>query len=77
MTGFIGLLTTEANVIETDKNLSISIKDRDDIPILTGAVMGQADVFVTGDKELLDLRKIESLAILSPRELWLQFAGLT
>jgi len=33
-------------------------------------------VFVTGDKELLDLRKIEDLIVVSPRELWNQLAGL-
>jgi len=33
-------------------------------------------VFVTGDKELLDLRKIEDLAVVSPRELWNRLAGL-
>jgi predicted nucleic acid-binding protein len=33
-------------------------------------------VFVTGDKELLDLRRIGNLSIVSPRELWLQLMGI-
>jgi len=35
-----------------------------------------AETLVTGDKELLDLRKIEDLTVVSPRELWNQLAGL-
>jgi len=74
--GFLALLKAEGTVVESRKNPSIPIKDTDDIPILACAIAGKADVFVTGDKELLDLRKIEDLAVVSPRELWNQLAGL-
>jgi predicted nucleic acid-binding protein len=66
----------EGTVVESRKNPPSPIKDADDIPILACAIAGKADVFVTGDKELLGLRKIEDLAIVSPRELWNQLAGL-
>ena len=74
--GFLGLLKAEATVVESRKNPSIPIKDGDDIRILACAIAGKANVFVTGDKELLDLRKFEDLAVVSPRELWNQLAGL-
>jgi uncharacterized protein len=74
--GFLALLKAEGAMVESRKNPSIAIKDTDDIPILACAIAGKADVFVTGDKELLDLRKIEDLAVVSPRELWNQLAGL-
>jgi putative PIN family toxin of toxin-antitoxin system len=74
--GFLALLKAEGTVVESRKNSSIPIKDADDIPILACAIAGKADVFVTGDKELLNLRKIEDLAVVSPRELWNQLAGL-
>ena len=74
--GFLALLKAEGTVVESRKNPSIPIKEADDIPILACAIAGKADVFVTGDKELLDLRKLEDLAIVSPRELWNQLAGL-
>jgi len=74
--GFLGLLKAEATVVESRKNPSIPIKDADDIRILACAIAGKANVFVTGDKELLDLRKFEDLAVVSPRELWNQLAGL-
>jgi putative PIN family toxin of toxin-antitoxin system len=74
--GFLALLKAEGTVVESRKNPPIAIRDADDIPILACAIAGKADVFVTGDKELLDLRKIEGLSVVSPRELWNQLAGL-
>ncbi len=74
--GFLALLKAEGKVVESRKNPPIPIKDADDTPILACAIAGKADVFVTGDKELLDLRKIEDLTVVSPRELWNQLAGL-
>lgn len=76
VSGFLALLKAEGTAVESRKNLSIPIKDADDILILACAIAGKADVFVTGDKELLDLRKIEDLTVVSPRELWNQLAGL-
>ena len=76
VTGFLGLLKAEATVVESRRNPSIPIRDADDIRILACAIAGKANVFVTGDKELLDLRKFEGLAVVSPRELWNQLAGL-
>jgi len=46
------------------------VGDRDDLPVLSAAISEKAEVFVTGDKELLDLREVEDLAILSPRQFW-------
>ena len=73
--GFLGLIRAEGRMIEPRENPSISIRDASDIPILAGAIAGKADVFVTGDKELLDLGRIGNLAIVSPRELWNQLMG--
>lgn len=74
--GFLDLLKTESRVIEPRNPPSIPIKDAADLPILACAIAGKADMFVTGDKELLDLRQIEGVAVVSPRELWLRLAGL-
>lgn len=74
--GFLTLLKAEGTLVESRKSLPIPIKDAGDIPILACAIAGKADVFVTGDKELVDLRKIEDLTVVSPRELWNQLAGL-
>ena len=47
-----------------------------DIPILACALAANADVFVTGDQALLDLRAVDGLSIVSPRQLWSQLSGL-
>lgn len=52
------------------KKRIIPIKDKDDILILSCAIEGKADVFVTGDRELLDLKEIDNMQIISPREFW-------
>lgn len=48
----------------------VEIKDQDDLALLSCALEGEADVFVTGDKELVDLGQVERLEILSPRAFW-------
>ena len=49
---------------------NIEIRDKDDVPILSSAVNGEADIFVTGDEELLKLGEVEKLEIISPRIFW-------
>jgi putative PIN family toxin of toxin-antitoxin system len=49
---------------------NIEIRDKDDVPILSSAVNGEADIFVTGDEELLKLGEVEKLEIMSPRIFW-------
>ena len=53
----------------------VPIKDQDDLPILSCAIEGLAEVFVTGDKELLALEHIGTLLILSPRAFWEHLKG--
>ena len=48
----------------------VNIKDKDDLIILASALSGNADLLVTGDKELLELAKVENLEIVSPRAFW-------
>ena len=49
--------------------------DNSDVTILAAAVAGKADLFVTGDKELLDIGRVGDLEIISPRQLWERMAG--
>ena len=42
-------------------------RDRTDLPVLGTALAAEADCLVTGDRDLLDLRKFRGTAILSPR----------
>ena len=56
--------------------LGVAVPDPTDVPILACAVSASADVFVTGDKALLELREIEGIPIFSPRQFWQKIAGL-
>jgi uncharacterized protein len=49
---------------------AVEIPDASDLPILAAAIQGSAEVLVTGDKDLLVLRRVESLPILDPRGFW-------
>jgi putative PIN family toxin of toxin-antitoxin system len=44
--------------------------DADDALVLGEAHSGQAEMFVTGDQALLELRAVEGLKMVSPRQFW-------
>jgi predicted nucleic acid-binding protein len=67
---FVEVLTQDAVLSENTHLLTIDISDKDDIPMLSTALNGKAELFVTGDKELLERRKIQSMRIISPRKFW-------
>ncbi len=48
----------------------VDLQDKDDLYILGAAIAARVDVLVTGDKELLDLGRVEDVEILSPRQFW-------
>jgi putative PIN family toxin of toxin-antitoxin system len=53
----------------------VPLPDPDDVAIVSSALNGAADVLVTGDKEILDLRRVGSLEILTPRQFWDKVRG--
>lgn len=67
--GYLALLQERAELVEYQAALPPS-PDPDDAPILACALAAQADLFVTGDKALLDMRTLEEMPIVSPRECW-------
>ena len=67
--GFIALLRTEGQVITAEHPLP-NLPDSDDGAILAAALAGNANVFVTGDKALLNLESVDGLPIITPRGLW-------
>ena len=67
---FVEVLTQDSVLSENTDLVTIDINDKDDILILSTALNENAELFVTGDKELLELRKIQSMRIISPRKFW-------
>jgi putative PIN family toxin of toxin-antitoxin system len=72
--GFIALLKSESILVTTEKGVP-PLPDPDDEPIVAAALAGESDVFVTGDKALLDLKSIEGMPVITPRGLWEILAG--
>jgi putative PIN family toxin of toxin-antitoxin system len=69
---FEALLRQEGLVVGKTKALSVAIRDKSDVPVLSEAVAGNAEVLVTGDRDLLDIVSTLPLKILTPRGLWEQ-----
>ena len=67
---FIELLTQESIFSEKTTLTHLDVKDEDDIVIISTALNGNAEIFVTGDKELLALGIVQSMQIISPRMFW-------
>jgi len=48
----------------------VPLPDPADVAIVSSALNGEAEILVTGDKEIIDLRRIGSLEMLTPRQFW-------
>jgi len=66
----IEILEQDAYFATPSAVTDIEIRDKDDLLILSSALNGNADLLVTGDKELLDLGNVEDMEIISPRGFW-------
>jgi putative PIN family toxin of toxin-antitoxin system len=67
---FIELLTQDSIFSEKTTLTNINVRDKGDIVIISNALNGNAEIFVTGDKELLELGIVQSMPIVSPRMFW-------
>ena len=67
---FIELLTQDSILPEKTTLTNIDIRDKDDIVIISTALKGNAEIFVTGDKELLELGIVQSMQVVYPRMFW-------
>ncbi len=72
---FVSLLQKDTIQVNPEQVITIKGIDENDRKILTCAIQGNAEVFVTGDKELLGLERINNLEIISLREFWERSKG--
>lgn len=63
-------LRRQGVVIERAPALGIEVRDPDDVAVLEQAIAGQADMLVTGDRNLLWIDAGIPIRIVSPRGLW-------
>ena len=74
---FLQFLQQDARFSEASGRKDWPIRDEDDIPLLSAAVNGKADLFITGDGELIGLQKFGKMEIVSPRTFWDKLTKLT
>ena len=55
--------------------IALGINDSDDEWVVACAVAASAEVFVTGDKALLGLQRVQNMPIISVREFWTQLTA--
>ena len=67
---YIDLLRQDAIEAGELIHLSLDINDEDDIKIISEAISGGATLFVTGDKELLNIETVQQMVIVPPRGFW-------
>lgn len=72
---FLWLIRQDTTIVKPRIVPDVTIHDKDDLGILAAAITAEADVLVTGDKELQDLSRIERTIILSPRAFWTLLAA--
>lgn len=53
----------------------LALKDPADITMVSSASNGGADIFITGDQEILALKRVGRMQILSPRQFWNEERG--
>ncbi len=67
---FIEVIKQDSQLSTPSPLLNVKIRDKDDLLMLSSALNGGADLFITGDKELLGLQSIRNMGIVSPRMFW-------
>ena len=66
----IALLRRQEMVITPATLPQLSIRDRDDLPVVAAAIKAKADYLVSGDKDILSLIPLNDIKIATPREFW-------
>ena len=66
----IALLRRQEMVITPATLPQLSIRDRDDLPVVATAIEAKADYLVSGDKDILSLIPLNDIKIATPREFW-------
>ena len=63
----VAFLREHATIVQPTGVPADACRDRSDLPVLGTAAAAEADVLVTGDRDLLDLKEFRGIPILSPR----------
>jgi putative PIN family toxin of toxin-antitoxin system len=75
LTAVEALLRQQVVVPKPRQPAALAIRDPDDRWVLASAVAGEADLLVTGDKDLLEVADRAPVPIVSPRGCWERLRG--
>lgn len=64
------LLRSHATIVTPHKVDRKVCKDKKDLMVLGSAIAGNADYIITGDKDLLNVGRIQDVKIVDPRTFW-------
>ncbi len=62
------LLRRVSTVVEPREAIEVIAKDPDDNRILEAAVAGKAEMIISGDRHLLDIRSFRGVPVVTPRQ---------
>ena len=65
---FVALVAALSEVVELPETIPPICRDPDDDRVIACAVVGHADVIVSGDKDLLTLKQVGQIAVLTATE---------
>ncbi len=71
----VAFVREHSELVAPVKVPATACRDPDDLPILGTAVAARADVLVTGDRDLLELKSHGGIPIVTPRECHERLAG--
>lgn len=66
---FINRIRKIAEIVEVEEKVNIIVRDPDDNKILECALAGQADLIVSSDQDLIELKRFEGIGIIHPKTL--------
>ncbi|MEF9427161.1 MAG: putative toxin-antitoxin system toxin component, PIN family [Candidatus Mariimomonas ferrooxydans] len=58
-------------IVEPESIDTSVCRDKDDVAVIGTALQGKAEVIITGDDDLLVLKKYRGIKIITPREFWI------
>lgn len=74
-TTIIKYLREVSEYVTTEKIDTSACRDKDDVKIIGTALKGKAKIIITGDEDLLILKKFKNTVIVTPREFWSLLKG--
>lgn len=71
----IHYLRDTSSIVEPDKVNKSACRDKNDLMIIGTALSGKVQCIISGDNDLLTLRKYRGISIITPREFWRRLKG--